>query len=94
MGGLILSLASQHLKDSVSGLSPPEIPLRNLIRLPTMWIFMKQLFEYRVVSGDLEVQIRDMAREGWRFVWAGHYDLLPFMVFERRLEGSPEKSGL
>lgn len=47
---------------------------------------MKQLFEYSVLSGDLEVQIGKMAEEGWRFVWAGQYDLLPFIVFERKLE--------
>ncbi len=57
---------------------------------PQTWrpvrVFMKQLFEYSVLSGDLEVQIGKMAEEGWRFVWAGHYDLLPFIVFERKLE--------
>ncbi len=42
-----------------------------------------QKYEYRVVSGDLERQIQEMAGNGWRFVWAGHYDLLPFIVFER-----------
>ncbi len=57
---------------------------------PQAWwpvrVFMKQLFEYSVLSGDLEVQIGKMAEEGWRFVWAGQYDLLPFIVFERKLE--------
>ncbi len=44
---------------------------------------MEQQYEYRVVSGSLEDQIDRMAKEGWRFVWAGHYDLLPYIVFER-----------
>lgn len=47
---------------------------------------MSQRYEYSVVSGDLENQISHMAREGWRFVWAGHYDLLPYIVFEREIK--------
>ncbi len=46
---------------------------------------MHKQYEYRVVSGDLEGQVNRMAKAGWRFVWAGHYDLLPYIVFERRL---------
>ncbi len=53
---------------------------------------MEQKYEYKVVSGDLENQIRRMAKEGWRFVWAGHYDLLPYVVFEHRLSGMSERS--
>ncbi len=48
--------------------------------------WMHEQFEYKVVSGDLEAQVNRMAKEGWRFVWAGHYDLLPYVVFERKLE--------
>ncbi len=50
-----------------------------------MWSPMKQSYEYSVQSGDLEAQIERMAKGGWRFVWAGHYDLVPYIVFEREL---------
>jgi hypothetical protein len=51
---------------------------------------MSQRYEYRVVTGDLEEQVAKMAKAGWRFVWAGHYDLLPYIVFEREgVEGRP-----
>ncbi len=48
---------------------------------------MVRKYEYRVVSGDLERQIQEMAENEWRFVWAGHYDLLPYIVFEREADG-------
>lgn len=46
---------------------------------------MKQQYEYRVVTGDLEEQLGIMAKDGWRFLWAGHHDLLPYIVFEREI---------
>lgn len=46
---------------------------------------MKQRYEYRVMTGDLEKDINKMARACWRFVWAGHYDLMPYIVFEREV---------
>ncbi len=52
---------------------------------------MEQRYEYQVVDGDLEKQIMGMAGDGWRFVWAGHYDLLPYIVFEREM--NPEDLG-
>ncbi len=52
---------------------------------------MQHRYEYRVVSGDLEMQIEKMSGEGWRFVWAGHYDLLPYIVFERELRDGQDE---
>ncbi len=43
---------------------------------------MEQRCEYRVANGSLEDQITRMSQKGWLFVWAGHYDLLPYIVFE------------
>jgi len=34
----------------------------------------------------LEEDIKRMAEAGWRFVWAGHYDLMPYIVFEREVK--------
>lgn len=49
---------------------------------------MQQRYEYRVANGSLEDRITRMSQEGWRFVWAGHYDLLPYIVFEREIGGA------
>ena len=48
---------------------------------------MTQRFEYRVLTGDLEEQVSKMAKDGWRFVWAGHYELVPYIVLEREFLG-------
>jgi len=38
------------------------------------------------MTGDLEKDIKEMAKAGWRFVGAGHYDLMPYIAFEREVE--------
>jgi len=43
-------------------------------------------YECRVATRAFARDIRRMAEAGWRFVWAGHYDLMPYIVFEREVK--------